>query len=273
MGAGIAAQCYAGELGQLFWIHSQLEETPVQTHLMKCAAFGAVSMLLAGAAQAAGVPGQGTWESTLLGRDIDGHAVDAASDRAVFLFDKILHVTWLRDANVNGVMDWKTAKSWADTLAIGTYDDWRLPAVIDTGAPGCDWNHGGDGDCGLYVKTKSGDPTKYQAGQTVYSEMAHLFYVTLGNKPLGGLSLTNTATFENLQSYAYWSGQRYAAQGGTMWKFETDWGAQGAASWRAPYFALAVRDGDVLAVPEPQTYAMLLLGLGATLLAVRRQPR
>jgi hypothetical protein len=56
-------------------------------------------MVLATAAQAAGVSGQGTWEATLLGRDIDGKAVAANSNSAVFLYDTVLDITWLRDGN------------------------------------------------------------------------------------------------------------------------------------------------------------------------------
>ena len=80
---------------------------------------GAAAMLLAGAAQSAGVPGQGTWDTTLLGRDINGDAVAASGSSAVFLYDTTLDVTWLRDANVKGLLDWKAANTWVDALAVG----------------------------------------------------------------------------------------------------------------------------------------------------------
>jgi hypothetical protein len=38
-------------------------------------------------------------------------------------------------------------------------------------------------------------------------------------------------------------------------------------------YAVAVRPGDVAAIPEPQAYALLLAGLGAVVVAVRRRPR
>lgn len=82
-------------------------------------------------------------------------------------------------------MSWDQANTWANTLKAGDsgrYSGWRLPTIIDTGAPGCDYSNAGNTDCDYNVQFKSGDPTKYQAGQTVYSEMAHLWYVTLGNK-------------------------------------------------------------------------------------------
>ncbi len=37
------------------------------------------------------------------------------------------------------------------------------------------------------------------------------------------------------------------------------------------FFAVAVRPGDIAAVPEPQTYALTLMGVGALLLAKRRR--
>ena len=60
---------------------------------MRRAVFGAVgaaAMLLAGAAQAAGVPGQGTWETTLQARDLNG---DSVTDT---FYDTALNITWLR---------------------------------------------------------------------------------------------------------------------------------------------------------------------------------
>ena len=41
-----------------------------------------------------------------------------------------------------------------------------------------------------------------------------------------------------------------------------------------PGYAWAVHDGDIAAaVPEPQTYALMLVGLGALALAARRRNR
>lgn len=253
----------------------------------KRAVFGAVAVaaaLLAGAAQAVGVPGQGTWETTLKGRDIGGAKVAADSASAVFLYDKTLDVTWLRDANANGKMTWNDANKWADRLTVGAFSGWRLPTMIDTGAPGCDLSIAGGTDCGYNVQTKSGDPAKYEPGQTVYSEMAHLFYVALGNKafcppgdlicdpPQPGYGLSNTGNFQNMQSWPghYWSGLEYATGPGHAWYFTTDYGLQGRNRKFQPGWVLAVRPGDVAVVPEPQTYVLLLLGLTALAVARRR---
>lgn len=120
------------------------------------------------------------------------------------------------------------------------------------------------------------------------SELGHLFYVALGNKGYctsndslpdscgeqSGWGLTNTGGFQIVQSGAYWSGTEHARYPGSAWFFLAagDGGGKGYDGKYQGLYAMAVRPGDVAAVPEPQTYAMLLLGLGAVLLAVRRRP-
>lgn len=65
----------------------------MESRFMKRAAIGAVvaaATLTTGVALADGVPGQGTWESALLPRDIDG---DTTTDA---FYDTELDITWLR---------------------------------------------------------------------------------------------------------------------------------------------------------------------------------
>ena len=89
----------------------------------------AAALLPLGTAQAAGVSGQGTWETTLLPRDINGdNIVDA-------FYDTVLDVSWLANANANGPMNWATATAWAAGLDVYGKTGWRLPTMIDTGAP------------------------------------------------------------------------------------------------------------------------------------------
>ena len=78
--------------------------------MLERALAGVCAVLMAGAAQAA-----------LQDRDLDGDTVVDA------FYDTDLDVTWLRDADVNGVMDWNTAVSWAENYTFGAYTDWRLP--------------------------------------------------------------------------------------------------------------------------------------------------
>lgn len=257
----------------------------------------------------------GAAEASLLGRNINGSAVDTFAPSAVFLYDTVLDVTWLRDANYaktsgadgDGLMNWATAVNWAGSLSVGTWSDWRLPTVVDTGALGCYWLQSAPGegtgtDCGYNIQTKSGNPTQHESAQTVYSEMAHLWYVTLGNKATydangnlqAGSGLLNEGAFLNLPPPAmslYWSGTPYAfgAPGfapGYAWAFATHSGFQHEYGDWNEFAAFAVRDGDVCSAfpgggatggcfpgpgpfpaPEPTTFALAcaaLLGVNAT---------
>lgn len=159
----------------------------------------AAALLPLGTAHAVGVSGQGTWETTLLPRDINGdNVVDT-------FYDTVLDVSWLANANAAGRMTWANANAWAAGLDVFGKTGWRLPTMIDTGVPGCNISIAGGTDCGLNVQTISPD------GQTVFSEMAHLWYVSLGNKayctpgdsacssPQPGWGLTNTGAFSNFR--------------------------------------------------------------------------
>jgi MYXO-CTERM domain-containing protein len=86
----------------------------------------------------------------------------------------------------------------------------------------------------------------------------------------GNLS-SNTLPFTNVQPDSYWSGTQFSP--GIAWHFYPGDGSQSAGGWVFPFFAVAVRTGDVAAsVPEPQTLALALLALGATVVARRRRP-
>jgi len=232
----------------------------------------ALGFVLASAAQAAEVAGQGTWESTLLGRDIGLNAVAATSADAVYLYDTTLNVTWLRNANANGDMNWGIAVGWADNLVTGggstAISDWRLPMM--SVAASCNWSDTGGTNCGLNAATGS-------------SELASLYFGTLGNASasfdidgnrLSGAGLTNTGSFVNLISGNYWMGTAdtdFPAD--AAWSLNTEDGVQSRAPQFQPFSAMAVRSGDVLvtAVPEPETYALMLAGLALMAGVARRR--
>jgi hypothetical protein len=221
-----------------------------------------------GNANAQGVHGQGTWETTLLGRDINLNPVAATDVSAVYLYDKTLNVTWLRNANANGRMNWGTAMSWAANLVTGSggnaISDWRLPTMADPAAP-CNWSNSGT-NCGTNVATSS-------------SEMANLFFSTLGNKSIydtngnsqAGYGLTNVGSFQNMQNLDYWFGTDYTPSTNDAWGLNTGSGSQGNYAKGGQIYAMAVRPGDVAPVPEPESYAMLLAGLGLIGVVSRRR--
>ena len=158
------------------------------------------------------------------------------------IYDSDLNITWLADANyartsgydADGLMTWSAAMIWAGNLSYGGYTDWRLP-TSDT--------------CSGFNCTGS--------------EMGHLFYNELGGT--AGYSILSStdpdrALFMNVQSYSYRSGTVYAPDTTSAWAFRFDAGNQGATRKTINYYAWAVRDGDVAAVPVPA--AVWLFGSG-----------
>lgn len=199
------------------------------THVLKRATSVAICVSaaapwLAGPAQAA-----------LQDRDLDGNGqVDA-------FYDTDLDITWLRDANVNGAMDWDTAVAWADGYSFAGHSDWRLP---------------------------TSDTTCFGFGCTA-SEMGHLWHTELGN--VAGAPMTNVGGFLNLSDADYWSGTEFPDSSSAM-NFYTGTGYQAYTTKTHMFLAFAVHEGDVAVVPEPHTFALLGLGLAALVLA-RRSPR
>lgn len=169
------------------------------------------------------------------------------------IYDDVLNITWLADANYaqtsgydsDGAMNFSAANTWAGDLSYGGYSDWRLPTAL---------NQDGSGPCVGHSCTNS--------------EMGHMYYnnmgASFGGGILSGSNTTNLALFTNLQSDIYWSGTVYAlAPTNVAWDFITFSGIQANHRQNFEFYAWAVRPGDVsAAVPEPETHAMLLAGLG-----------
>ena len=79
--------------------------------------------------------------------------------------------------------------------------------------------------------------------------------------------------FTGVQYFGYWSGTEHAESSDNAWGFLTCGGLQCVDPKGVASYAVAVRPGDVAApVPEPQTLALVLLALGATVVARRRRP-
>lgn len=212
-----------------------------------------VAMLSPLAVNAAPITGQGTWETTLLARDLDGNNTTAEA-----YYDTTLGITWLADVNFAGtMMDWDGAVVWTSALNVGGYTGWRLPGTVDTGSNGCDWGYSGT-DCGYNVNTSTG-------------EMASMFYDTLGNlayydtagSPQLGWGLTNTGPFSNLYSEFYWSSTEYATDASKAWEFGMGFGSQYRdVKTDADDYAWAVHDGDVGVAVVPIPPAVWLFGSG-----------
>ncbi len=201
-----------------------------------------------------------------------GSAQAALIDRGNgLIYDNVANLTWMQDANLaavqnfgpegptavnthlNGVpgqMNWDNAMGWVYFMNAERYKgyaDWRLP----TTSPAVDGYN--------------------QAG----SELGNMFFNLLGNKsdirPDGGFEdnpgLVNSGPFRNVQA-SYWSGSDI--NGFDSWWFSTANGYQGSFDKTYGSYAWVVRDGDVASVPEPQSYLMMIAGIGLLALALRR---
>jgi len=106
-----------------------------------------------------------------------------------------------------------------------------------------------------------------------YDTLGNLgYYDTSGNGPQSGWGLTNTGPFSNFQSDYYWSGLEYAPDTNDAWDFNFYYGFQSSTSKATSFYALAVRPGDVSAVPVPA--ALWLFGSGLIgLLGLARRKR
>ncbi len=185
-------------------------------------------------------------------------------------YDDVLDITWAADANINGIDSWVNQNAWAAGLDIGGVTGWRLPTVSPLNGVNFQTSFTNDGstDRGRNVNR----PGTVFGGSTA-SEMAHLFYNTLGNVSdydvtgvfddgCAGSCLVNTGPFSNVQSLGddsvYWSGSELSSS--NAWNFDIFQGAQSHNSKSFELFAWAVHSGDVSAVPVPA--AVWLFGSG-----------
>lgn len=221
---------------------------------------------------AVGVPGQGTWETTLQARDLDG---DGSADA---YYDTDLRITWLRDANFaatsgyplhpDGAMPWSHANAWAAGLNINGVTGWRLPMVQPINGTSFQYFDWAD-----YWTGTRDESLNIRSPQ---SELAHMFSVTLGNlsqydttgavRPgTSGIEwgLSNTGPFANLINDVYWTGQEYEPAAYKDWAFHMYSGFQTSYPNNYPLLAWAVHGGDIAAVPEPSAVVLMLCGLGS----------
>ncbi|MBU1053370.1 MAG: DUF1566 domain-containing protein [Proteobacteria bacterium] len=147
-------------------------------------------------------------------------------------------VNWASELNTLGVLSYNLNPG----ISLSWDGDWRLPSA--------------------------GSNPLYGYNQTT-SEMGHLYYTSLLKPAFGPLG--DTSPFDNLQANEYWSGTTEDSL--SAWYFNFYYGGlQGTvAKWYGDY-ALAVRPGEVSAVPIPG--AIWLLGSGLIgLVGVKRNVR
>lgn len=229
-----------------------------------------------------------------------GSAQAALFDRGGgLLYDDVLNVTWLQDANYAetsgycsvsgncayswGVMTAAQANTWASNLVYHDsangqdYVGWQLAS--NSPVKGSTWNinYSADGstDDGYNI-TSPNSMLSYMyyvnlglKGAVAPNGWSQFNYGVLGTGGIGGEH--NIGLVKNLYSYDYWSGSVYAEE--NPWYFSTRYGFQSYDASGNLKFAWAVQMGDIAAVPEPETYAVLLAGLGLIGVSARRNKR
>lgn len=234
----------------------------------------------------------------MLAAGLSGTAQAALHDRGGgMIYDDALNVTWLQDANyaktsgydADGLMTWHEATAWAEQLNINGYNDWRLPTTLQPDAS-CSNQAGGDSfgynctgselghlfyvELGGYVEVEGGITTSYISNYGPFSNLMPVqvtLYVYLLPDGTFILSESNVppapgsiliGSNPGLLPKAMWSATESTHNNNDAWTFAMDYGSQDAFNKTETHFAWAVRDGDVAAIPEPETYAMFLAGLG-----------
>ena len=186
--------------------------------------------------------------SAFQGRNADGSVNNTCTatggTKCVMIYDSTLNITILNNWNI-GFGGWSataaagSAQALAATagFAVTGLTGWRLPT--------------GDGFQGAGAQNE---------------------YLSIWNDV--GSTFANLASeFDGVQADLYWSGSEHAPNPGVAWFFGTDGGGQNGASEGSQLFAVAVRSGDVVAaVPEPESLALVLVGLVAAGVARRRRP-
>jgi len=150
------------------------------------------------------------------------------------IYDTATQLSWLKNANMAGMMTWSQAVAWVATLNTGNgfagLKGWRLPATTQP-----------DTTC-LDQATPGGSfPLQGHGQDCTGSEMGYLYYVSLGN--VAGNPWIAAGPFTNIRNNFYWSGTEYAPGTTHAWSFIFRNGFQYHSSKTYSYFVWPVRPG------------------------------
>ncbi|MFJ5445867.1 PEP-CTERM sorting domain-containing protein [Methylobacillus methanolivorans] len=158
-----------------------------------------------------------------------------------------------RDFNTTyGIASWWGGQAFVgylNSISYGGSNQWYLPTVVNNVS-------------GINLPTN---------GTVTGDEFAELFYQELGG--IGWNSIPDTAIFDNENSwvFGFWSGTEHEVATYRAWGFDSRSGFQNSNRNKDfQRYIWAVTPGQVTTVPEASTYAMLLAGLTALGLAIRR---
>ena len=185
-------------------------------------------------------------------------AVAELHDRgAGLIYDDVLDVTWLQNANpAGGLMSWTDAMSWVadfeyyDSVRDVTLDDWRLPLSQPINGVSHDDTFG-------YVGTTDNG---YNVSST-QNELGYMFHVNLGllsyadvagnwPQPDFGFTADKAGLFLNMGFAAivpYWTGTEYPPFDGMAYLLPYETGFHHGGTKETRMLVWPVRDGDVAA--------------------------
>lgn len=155
-------------------------------------------------------------------------------------YDPAADLTWLANANANGVMTWTDAKAWAAKLNINGVTGWRLPGSAQPD-PACNMQTGGVS----------------RGFRCTGSEMGNLFYNVLGDSALLDLcgtsgncakidtTLKNTGPFTNIQTDYYWTSTADPTDPDSALYFDFRYGDQREVNKIFGMYAWAVHSGNI----------------------------
>ena len=190
----------------------------------------------------------GTSQAAFQGRDATGAASATCTatgpGKCTYFYDTTLDITILNNWNLG-------RGKWSASVAPGSAQ--ALAASVGLAASGL---------TGWVLPTGDGGAPAGALNQylSIWNSAGSSFAALLGQ-------------FDDVQADSYWSGTVFAPNPSVAWSFAGN-GGQSDDSQLVSLFAVAVHPGDVAApIPEPQTYALMLMGLGAVLLAWRKRTR
>jgi hypothetical protein len=216
------------------------------------------------ATQAVAISGQGSWETTLQGRDLDGNLLNGFEA----YYDTIQNMTWLSDANyikTAGINNTGLTNGSLKTITAYGISEWALPAATITYNSPCQWYNNGANINPTYGCNETVATIKQEESSTTYD---NLFGNILGNKSSNGSSYStvNTGPFSNVQQGEYLTNAvAWYENDGVAPKAVTFSTISGQLERRsisfASSYAMWTKAGDVGSVPEASTWALMVLGL------------
>lgn len=174
-------------------------------------------------------------------------SADPLVPQGSLVLDSGLKVYWMQDADFNkGKMTWSEARTWAENLDYGGYQDWQLPTTPY--------------DMGGYELTGS--------------DLGYLYYTALGlskdqfkgQKKDDLLPTVYQSPFVNLHMGYYWFDTSSSIELSGLpaaWLFDFQYGRQNLATTNTLAYAIAFRwdDPPPATTPEPGTALLFFSGL------------